>query len=153
MAARSWDATYGMDTDNPDASKIAIFINNAAFRSRGILDNHLGQTKRPFTHRRSVFPQRSHVIDARILVKWSDYCIIMPTRRSRRMTRIALICLMAILSVYVYNFSVCFSRYSRNSLLRCAALFQHYPLNRYGWSQMDCFPLMNLAYDKTLRGW
>ena len=28
MAARSWDATYGMDTDNPDASKIAIFRQN-----------------------------------------------------------------------------------------------------------------------------
>ena len=28
MAARSWDATYGADTDNPDASKIAIFRQN-----------------------------------------------------------------------------------------------------------------------------
>ena len=28
MAARSWDATYGADTDNPNASKIAIFRQN-----------------------------------------------------------------------------------------------------------------------------
>ena len=28
MAARSWDATYGADTDQPDASKIAIFRQN-----------------------------------------------------------------------------------------------------------------------------
>ena len=28
MAARSWDATYGADTDNPDAAKIAIFRQN-----------------------------------------------------------------------------------------------------------------------------
>ena len=28
MAARSWDATYGMDTDNPDASKIGSFRQN-----------------------------------------------------------------------------------------------------------------------------
>ena len=28
MAARSWDATYGADTDNPDSSKIAIIRQN-----------------------------------------------------------------------------------------------------------------------------